>query len=284
MSVLALLLILVSASMHTAWNLLLKRAGERQIFLWWALVLSTVIVSPMVLLQPLPANAWPYVIGSALAETAYFAALTYAYRLNDFSLVYPIARGTAPFFLFFWTVLFLGEQPKLLGVAGLSLIVIGLMTIGADTLWQRRHNVRVQIGGIGVALGVACCISVYSAIDGAATRLVPPISYLVVVLGLTAALTAPFVFGNRGPCVVFAELRAHWQTILVGGGCMLAAYLIILYVFSMARVSYVGATRKIRIVFAAFVGWRWLGERFGVLRLVGALLLFCGIFVIALAG
>ncbi|MHB8626015.1 MAG: EamA family transporter [Aggregatilineales bacterium] len=180
--------------------------------------------------------------------------------------------------------MFLGEQPKLLGVAGLSLIVIGLMTIGADAFWQRRHSARVQIGGIGVALGVACCISVYSAIDGAATRLVPPVSYLVVVLGLTAVLNAPFVLGNHGRRAILGELRARWQTILVGGGCMMAAYLIILYVFSMARVSYVGAAREISIVFAAFVGWRWLGERFGALRLVGALLLFCGIFVIALAG
>ncbi|MHB8626014.1 MAG: hypothetical protein ACYDBJ_03950 [Aggregatilineales bacterium] len=99
MSILALLLILISAAMHTTWNLLLKRAGERQIFLWWALVLAVVIFSPIVILQPLSVNVWPYVISSALAEAVYFAALTHAYRLNDFSLVYPIARGTAPFFL-----------------------------------------------------------------------------------------------------------------------------------------------------------------------------------------
>lgn len=270
--------------MHTTWNLLLKRAGERQIFLWWALVFVAVVFSPVVILQPLPASAWPYVISSALAEVAYFAALTYAYRLSDFSLVYPIARGTAPFFLFFWTVLFLGEQPKLLGMAGLSLIVIGLMTIGADALWQRRGSARVALGGIGAALSVALCISAYSAIDGAATRLVAPMSYLVVVLGLTAALSAPIVFGKHSRRIILGELWTHWQPILVGGGCMLAAYLLVLYAFAMARVSYVGAAREISIVFAAFVGWRWLGERFGVLRLAGALLLFCGIFVISLAG
>jgi hypothetical protein len=70
MPILALLLILVAAVIHTAWNLLVKQAGERQIFMWWGLVCGAVAFSPAAVLQPLPANAWPYVIGSAVAEAA----------------------------------------------------------------------------------------------------------------------------------------------------------------------------------------------------------------------
>jgi len=284
MSIPALLLVVVAAAIHTAWNLLVKQAGERQIFMWWGLVCAAVAFSPAAILQPLPTVAWPYAVGSGLAEAVYFAALTYAYRLDDFSLVYPIARGTAPLFLFFWTVLLLGEQPKLPGVAGLSLIILGLTTIGADALWQRRGTARIQVGGIGAALSVAVCISVYSVIDGSATRLVPSLTYLVIVLGLTAIFLAPFIFVGHGRRAVFHELRTRWQAILLVGGGMLAAYLLVLYAYSIAKVSYVGAVREVSIVFAAWVGWRWLGERFGVLRVAGALLLLLGIFVIALVG
>lgn len=284
MSIFVLVLILSAAAIHTIWNLLVKRAGERQIFLWWGWAVGSVLILPALFLQPLPENVWPFMLGSAIVEAVYFGALTNAYRLNDFSLVYPIARGTAPFFLFFWTVLFLGEQPKLLGVAGLSLIVFGLMTVGADAVWQRRDSPKVQLGGIAAALGVAVCISIYSAIDGTATRVAPPIAYLAVVQGLTTLFTAPFIVRKHGRQPILAELRAHWQLIILVGIGITAAYLLVLYAYSMAKVSYVGAAREISIVFAAFVGWRWLGERFGILRLAGALLLFCGIFVISLAG
>ncbi|HEV7822323.1 MAG TPA: EamA family transporter, partial [Burkholderiales bacterium] len=61
-------------------------------------------------------------------------------------------------------------------------------------------------------------------------------------------------------------------------------YMLVLEAYSMARVSYVGALREISVVIAAVAGWRFLDERFGVVRIAGAVLIFCGIMVVALAG
>ena len=49
---------------------------------------------------------------SGVVEAAYFFALTRAYRLGDFSLVYPLARGAAPAFLALWATIFLAERPS----------------------------------------------------------------------------------------------------------------------------------------------------------------------------
>ena len=38
------------------------------------------------------------------------------------------------------------------------------------------------------------------------------------------------------------------------------------------------------IVFAALIGWLWLGERFGAARTDGSLLIVAGILTIAVAG
>jgi drug/metabolite transporter (DMT)-like permease len=54
--------------------------------------------------------------------------------------------------------------------------------------------------------------------------------------------------------------------------------------YTIARVSYAGSVREISVVFATFVGWRWLGESFGAIRLVGAMFIFAGILMIAFAG
>src|SRR5690348_2282561 len=106
----ALGLLLLAAVLHALWNLFVKRAGEKQIFTWWALVVGVVGFSPLIFFgAALPARAWPYILGSAVMEAIYYIALTLAYKLGDFSLVYPLARGAAPALLAVWAALFLGE-------------------------------------------------------------------------------------------------------------------------------------------------------------------------------
>jgi drug/metabolite transporter (DMT)-like permease len=49
-------------------------------------------------------------------------------------------------------------------------------------------------------------------------------------------------------------------------------------------VGYAGAVREVSIVFAALAGWRWLGEPLGRWRLAGAVMIFVGIGLVAIAG
>ncbi len=81
-------LLVLAAAMHATWNLFVKRSAERQIFTWWSLVVGSVLFTPVL-----------FIVASGAIEAAYFFALTRAYRLGDFSLVYPLARGAAPAFL-----------------------------------------------------------------------------------------------------------------------------------------------------------------------------------------
>jgi len=96
----ALGLLLAAALMHTTWNLLVKRAKEKQVFIWCSLIAGTIIFSPLLVTSPLLlVTIWPYLISSALVESIYYITLIRAYENGDFSLVYPMARGAAPAFL-----------------------------------------------------------------------------------------------------------------------------------------------------------------------------------------
>ncbi len=287
MSLAALGLLLVAAVLHAGWNLLVKRAKQKQVFTWLALLIGAICFSPLLIIsRPLPIQIWPYVAGSALFEAIYFVGLTRAYDIDDFSLVYPLARGAAPALLVVWAALFLAERPRPGGLAGLTLLVLGLAIVGSAAWWSQRKIKIITPGfmGIAVALGTACCISIYTTIDGAAVRLVPSAPYTVLILGLSAALIAPPLLVRYGPPAVVAEWRTNWLRIILVGILMLASYGLVLYVYTFARVSYAGSIREISIVFAAFMGWHWLGESFGSIRLVGAILIFAGILVIAIAG
>ncbi len=287
MPLFAIGLLLVAAFFHAGWNLLVKRAREKQAFTWWALVIGTLCFSPLLIFYPpFPSQLWPYLAGSAIAEGTYYTILTRAYHYGDFSLVYPMARGTAPAFLALWAILFLGERPRPAGYLGLALIIGGLVFVGGKSWWSLRKTTALSTSAVALALSVAVCISIYSIIDGAAVQmhLVNPLSFAVAVIGLSAIFFTPGVFWQYGSQTIFSEWRNNRIWIIIAGLFMLMAYMLVLQTYSIAQIDYAGAIREVSIVLAAFIGWRWLGEDFGLPRLVGALLIFSGIVVIAVAG
>ncbi len=284
MPITALVLLLVAGIGHTGWNLLLKRAGEKRIFTWWSLVVGSVCLLPLLFFYPtIPPQVWGYVIASGIAEAAYFIALVWAYQQGDFSLVYPLARGAAPALLALWAILFLGERLQPVGALGLAFVLAGIVLVGGTTLWQRRSQ-TVSPRGLRAAALVAVCISTYSAIDAAAIRLIHPLPYSALIGVATAVFVAPFVLLRYPATLIKAEWHMNWRRICIVGIASALTYLLVLQAYALSRASYVGAVREISIVFAALIGWLWLGESFGPVRIVGAFSIFCGILVIALAG
>lgn len=281
---LALTLVLIAAALHAGWNLLLKQVEERYIITWWAVLFSTALALPVALGGGLPgAPVWPYLIASALTEAVYMAALASAYHLSDFSLVYPIARGAAPAFLALWALILLGEQLTILGVVGLALVVVGLMLVGSNELLRQHRTASVRPVGVALALGIALLISIYSILDGLAVQLTPATPYTVVMLGLTGVFFTPFALRGNGWRKMLDVGRSHWRRILVIGIAGLLAYGLVLNVYSIAHVSYAGAIREVSIVFAALAGWKLLGEPMGRVRVIGAVVIFSGILLIAIA-
>src|ERR1044072_3664983 len=279
----ALILVIAAAAMHAGWNLIVKRVGEKQIFTWLALAFGTLTALPLLVINTIPASVWPYALASAVVEAAYFMILIRAYGEGDFSQVYPIARGAAPALLAVWAMLFLGERPDPAGIIGLILLLAGLIVVSGGRFWS-KPRVALNASAIAAALAVALCISIYSAIDAAAVRVMSPAAYNVLVLGLTALFITPVVMTRYGYRSVIVEARAEWPRIMAVGVLLLLAYLFVLQAYSMARASSVGARREISVVIAAFAGWRLLGEGFGARRTAGAVLIFSGIIVVAVAG
>lgn len=280
---LALALLLAAALLHAIWNVLLKLAGERYMVTWWALVISALCGLPWLVLGASElGGVWGHVVASAAVEAVYFAVLATAYGNGDFSLVYPIARGTAPAFLAIWAAIWLGETPSTGGFLGLALIVSGLMLAGSSALLGSGR--RTHAGSIALALGVALCISIYSVIDGAAVHQAPAGPYTVAVFALTALMLAPLMLFRYGGRRLVHALHLGWKRMALIGILTIVAYSMVLVAYSIAPVNYGGAIREVSVVFGALIGWRWLREGFGRVRVLGALLIFAGTLVVALAG
>ena len=127
----AVALALGAAVVHAIWNLLLSRAPDSEAATAVALGLGVCVFAvPAALSWRVQAGAWPYVAASAAFEIGYVATLAGALQRGDLSVVYPLARGSAP-------VLVLGVSAGLLGAAtsawqagGVALVAVGIALIG----------------------------------------------------------------------------------------------------------------------------------------------------------
>ena len=262
-----------------------KQAGEKYIASWWGIVVSSLICLPILAFRPsIPVEIWPYLLVSAVFEALYYAALAGAYQVEDFSIIYPVARGGAPALLAVWSILFLKETPGPAGVVGLGLLTLGLIVVGSSQWWAARRKNVASTAGLGLAALVALIISIYSVIDGAAVKRADPLAYIIIGFLFTGLFSTPVVLKLYGWRAVRAEWRAHWLRASAIGILSLLAYLLVLIAYSFSPVSYVGATREISIVFGALAGWLWLKERFGPVRTLGAVIIFAGILTILTAG
>ena len=284
MPALAILLLLTSASLHALWNLLLKRSQEKYIAMGWQVILSGVFAFFLLLFTGLPPRSmWSFALISMALEAVYFILLSSAYSDHDFSLVYPIARGTAPAFLMLWSVLFLREELSLGGILGVGLIVCGMVIIGATSLLQNRGS-RLHLKGVAVALAVALIISLYTLIDGIAVRNGPALPYALTMFMFVPVLTTTYNIRRFGWQPFLVAWKGPRLPLIFAGALGVVAYLLALIAYSFAPLGYSGAIREVSVVIGAFLGWQFLEEPMGVTRILGSMTIFAGILTIAIFG
>lgn len=281
MTVSVLLLLLLSALLHAGWNLLLKRSPDKVIFTWLAMGVTAGLASPVLLLMAFHfSRAGLYsLLASAVAETAYFIAISKAYTVGDISVVYPLARGSAPVYIAFWSRWLLGERLPAQGWLGLWLIVLGIYTINVRRAGDLVRPLRMlREPAAQWALTAGLFISLYSLADKLGVALIPPPVFITLCFALTALLLTPYVIALRGRAVIFKVVGRNGGAMVAGGLMVMAAYLMVLYAMTMADLTRVGAAREVSIIFGALIGWLALKEGFGLVRTGSAALIFLGIF------
>jgi drug/metabolite transporter (DMT)-like permease len=280
----ALLLVLGAAVCHSAWNLLVKTDARRLEIQSGALVVGVILCSPALLIHSLTdvsLTAWGVILLSGVFETAYVFALTAAYGAGDLSLVYPVARGTAPLLVVPLAIILLGERPSAQGLAGIGLVILGIYASHAG-LVAGRPAARANGRALALALLTGVFTAGYSLVNKVGVGLVPVPLYAFLVFGVDAALIhlVRWVRGGLTPPLGHDAPRGRAVAV---GVLMMAAYLAVLAAMAMAPVSYVVAAREVSVVVTAVLGALVLRERHSAPRIAGAAVIFAGLVVIALA-
>ena len=288
MSVFCLTLVLLSAVLHVIQHVALKRARDRSSFVWWMWLWASVVFLPVPIFfwESGSALAWVILALSAVFEACYYISITKAYQTGDLSLVYPLARGSAPLLILAWSLLLLRERPTGGGVCGILLIGLGLSLLNLPRLgaWREIWRQWWQPAARW-ALLAGLCISAYTTIDKAGVRLLAPLLYTYLAMTMTLAWLTPGVLRAAGWRGLAAELKVSRLSSVVAGISAMAAYGLVLYVMRMGvPASYVGAAREISVVLGAIVGVVFLKERGTAMRVSGSALIAAGVGAIAILG
>lgn len=285
MSALALVLVLVAAFLHAMWNYLLKRSGGGVGFVWLFAAFSTLIYAPIALgliLWQKPHIGFiqiAFIFGSAVLHTVYFLLLDKGYRVGDLSLVYPLARGSGPLIAVVAAILFLGEHPSPLAVAGAIMIGIGVFALTGDPRRLRQHG---ALHAVGFALLTGMVIAAYTLWDKVAvsTLLIPPLLQdWGNNLGRTL-LMVPIAARNSGK-IRYAWNNFRKEVFMVAILCPLS-YILILSAMAFTPVSYVAPSREISILIAALMGSHFLAEGKLGRRMLAATAMVIGVISLAL--
>jgi drug/metabolite transporter (DMT)-like permease len=277
----ALALVLGAALCHSVWNLILKSERGRLDVAFTALVVVVVLFAPVVVIYPvtdLPAAAWALVALSGVLETGYFLALSAAYGAGELSVVYPVARGTAPLVVTPVAVLFLGERLSIGGLAGIALVVAGIFGSHAAALGPRSSGHRRPLGW---AVVTGLMTSGYSLVNKLGVELVPVPLYAFLVFVVNTPLISVALW-RRGQLPRLWSRDVRWVPAITVGVLMMTSYLAVLAAMARAPVSYVVAAREVSIVLAAGLGALVLHERHPAARIVAAAVIFSGLVLMVL--
>ena len=283
-------LILLSAFAHSTWNFLLKRSGDKEVFVWLMLVTASLLMVPVGVtlfwLYPFGHPGWIFVLLTILLHILYFLFLGRSYAVGDLSLVYPIARGIGPMLVPILAVVILSESVAPLAIAGIVAIVLGIYTI---SWWGNFGSVirdplaKLKTPGIRYAILTGLTIASYALIDKRGVGHVQPFLYMyLMTLGSALGLSL-YVLQKWGTAVVAREWRANSGSIVVASILVFLAYGLVLTAFSLSRVSYVAPAREAGIVIGVLMGVFLLKEPFGRGRLLGSGFIVIGLGLIVVS-
>ena len=196
------------------------------------------------------------------------------YKHSEISFSYPIARGSPILILLFITPLLLGDQISYLNNIGALILISGIFFL----IFSEGDYKKIDFKGLGLSLMVASTIVVYTLVDATGARISDNgFSYGMYMFNIAYIL----VFNDKKIPLKFISKEKN--NILFASVLVTFAYLPILYAYTKINVPSVAALREISILFTSIYGVYFLKEKFGLVKVISAVLVVIGCVIIRTA-
>ena len=280
------LLVLISATLHPLWNLLLKKNPDPQ--LGYLLMVLTVSVCALThgLIAGVDFRAIftviPLLMLSVGGSILYGTCLTATLERGELSTYYPIIRAS-PAFIVIVSILLLGKSYSMFILLGIGMVVMGSFLL----LYRRGSRFFEDPITLLLALLALCGSGIYSLADARIMQLISP---QVLVFAIDS-LVFPFYLvrwlRNRSRAEPQAETTYLFSRIhvLLPGVLNYLSYYLILTAYQLGGdVAAVTSLRQVSIPISVALGGLFLREGAMGRRFFAASLLAFGIVVISVYG
>jgi len=270
------LLVFFAALLHTLWNIIIKSLDNSLVGIAVKVFFQSIIFFPIIFfVDPPQGITWFYLLCSSVLHSLYFILLGSMYNRGDMTVIYPIARGCAPVFVTLWSLIFINDSIPILGVVGILTVSLGLILLSLEN-FKIGMNVKI----ITTSLFVAFIISIYTFTDGAGVRSADSAStYIVWNFFLGGWISIAYAYLNNKKELFNLQLK-DLLLILLATIISFSAYAIIIWSMKLIPIAFVASMRESSIIFASLIGYFFLKEKIGYIRLLSGFIFFAGIYLI----
>ncbi len=297
MSIIAFVLIIISAMLHASWNLMAKKSAMSVAFyavicttcaLFW---LHVLFWTPINILS-LPGKFWLYMAGSVTSDVAYCFGLLLVYRTMEMSTVYPVMRSL-PLLMTALLTAILGWGAPLtpLALTGMGVVFCGCMIMPLKKFsdfsfknylsWNFLFIMLVAFGTTGYTIfDNQCQVVIRETVPDISKPIVSLTYYSIRVLVLATALWLLVLFrsADRAAIADFWKNR-NFTPVLAGFAASLCYVLVLIAMNYVTNVSFVQAFRQIGLVLGMAGAFIFLKEKCTLTKIAGIILILSGLAV-----
>jgi len=299
MSLIAFVLVVISAILHACWNIFGKKVSPTVAFFTLAFLAGVLPLTPVAL--PLAVgnlglleDLLPYLLISGICQAIYSASLALAYAKGEISVAYPLARAL-PVLLVAWLSAWIGLQTlsEPLAYLGIVLVLLGALLLPMKHFRDFRFSLYSN-RCTAFALLAAFATAGYSVVDKLAidiTNRTLDISALEIAclyIWLEGVSASIFLLLGQGWSprlrhALWTLIRTDKLAISAAGFMITLTYLLVLWAMQYSEnLSYVVALRQLSIPVGALLGAFLFKEFIGPTKLSALVLLCIGLSLVIL--
>ncbi|MGB3315914.1 MAG: EamA family transporter [Albidovulum sp.] len=282
----ALGLALMAAFLHALFGALQK--GRHDPWISRAAIDASygIIAAPFALfVVPWPEpHMWPIFAGAFVIHVGYKVSQAMTYQRGAYAVVYPVVRGTGPFFAVFGAGLIFGEQfttGQWAGVATLMAGIFGLALYNLRTITVDRDTMGPALFWAVVTGMFVAAYTTYDAYGIRATA--DPFTFLAWFFFIDG-IFMPVYTWRRWRHLPSSEIVPLMKRGVAGAFAAYFSFGAILLATRLDKVGEAAVLRETSTVFAALIAWLMLGDRVGPRRLTLMALIAAGAVIVKLTG
>ena len=282
----ALCLALLAAILHAVFGALQK--GRHDPWLSRAAIDASygLMSLPLALfLVPWPTpRLWLLLGGAFFIHVAYKLLQAMTYQRGAYTVVYPVVRGTGPFFAVIGATVVFHEHFTPGQWGGVMMLVTGILGFA---LYNYRHvsvDRDTLVPALGFAVATGAFVALYTTYDAYGIRAATdPFTFLAWFFTIDGVFMPVFTH-RRWRLLPASELVPLLKRGILGAFVAWFSFGSIMMATRLDKVGEAAVLRETSTVWAALIGWLVLGEKVGARRLVLMALIAAGAIVVELAG